>query len=500
MSDRIGARAGSALVWTVVELAGSKLVSLLRFLVLARLLAPEEFGLLAIAAVGVELLLAFSNVGVIDAVVQRRDVDDRVLDTGWSLGIARAAAVALAVAVGAPWLAGWFDAPEAVPFLRVLALRPLVDALASAGMVTLVRRLHMRPLALMRVGGAAVDAGLSIGLAAALPHLLTETTAAGAWAVVAGSLAGAAVVAVASYRVAPHRPRWSMRAPVARELLSFGKWLLAASVVGIAGHLVLRAVVARELGVAELGVFYLGLKLTLLPNDVAGEVVRAVAFPVVSRLQSEPDRARRAFQAGLTAMAVLLAPTYAVLIALSGPLVEHVLGVEWRAMVPVIQILAIDGLVDVLADATKPLLLGLGHPQRRTYLKALRTVLVVALAAPLTGRYGLAGAAWAWLAAESVQAVASAVMARRSLARPFAGLLPRAVGIAAAAGAAGGTAWLVARWLPGATGVVAAAIVGVAAALAALAALDRRNALGLRADLARAFPAVAARMRVVEAP
>lgn len=501
MTEPLAARAGSAIIWSAVQLVGTRIVSLVRFLILARLLAPEEFGLLAIAAVAVELLIALSKVGASDALVQLEDPDDRHYDTAWTLGLLRGAAIGIGAAVLAPLLASAFGEPAATPFLRVLGLRPLIEATSSIRLITLSRSLRFRPLAMVRVSAAAMEAVSSILLMLLIPALVVDAAVAvslasslGAWALVAGSFAGTVLGVVVSYVITPYRPRLSLDRTAARTLLTFGKWLFAASVFGVVGHVLLRAVISRRLGTADLGIFYLGVKLTLLPNDVAGEVVRSVAFPLVSRVKTDAERARQAFQGALKAMLTLLVPAYALMFALSEPLVEHILGSTWQAMVPVIQILALDGIVDIVADSTKPLLLGLGHPERRALLKGVRTLVILILAWPLSTGYGLAGAAAAWLAAELVQSGLAVVVASRSLQKPFAGMGRPVVAIIIASGGSASVAWL----LQGAIGGIGGMMVGIPVAIILAAVtmylLDRFWQLGITADLGRAFPTLTTRL------
>ena len=179
-SERLAARAGSALIWHGVQLIGTKAINLARFLILARLLAPEQFGLLAIAAVVVELVVSMSNFGVNEALTQKADVEPRDYHTAWTIRTLRALLVAGVVAAAAPLLADAFGEPDAVPFIRVLALRPLVDAVGSIKMVTLTRSLNIRPLALLLLPALLLDAAVSVALAASLE----------AWAVVVGAFAG----------------------------------------------------------------------------------------------------------------------------------------------------------------------------------------------------------------------------------------------------------------------------------------------------------------------
>lgn len=497
-------RVGSALIWKGVQLFGGKAISLVRILVLARLLAPEEFGLLAIAAVVIELLMAVTTLGTSEALVQRDRVGRRDYDTAWTLEMLRALVVAVLVVVSAPLVAEMFGEPRATPFLQVLGLRPLVDAAASVRLVDLTRSLQMQSVALMRVSSSAIDTLGTILLVLFLPPLLVDAAVSvalvqtmGVWALVVGAFAGSLSTTVLSYVIAPYRPRLCLDRRAFMSLIGFGKWLLVTGVVGIVGHLALRAIISQRLGTTELGIFYLALKLTLLPNDLAGEVIRSVTFPVVAKARGDIARVRRAFRAAVTAMLAVLMPAYVCMIALSDSVTKHILGEQWHGLAPVIALLAVDGIVDIVADATKPLLLGLGRPHARALIKGVRVAVLVGLAWWLTGEWGVAGAAVAWVVAESVQGVVAVVMARRALPHPFSGLTRGLVVIAAASIAGGVVGWWIDWMLPGLAGLIAGAVAALGLSGLLLLVLDRLFALGLASDFARAFPAVATRLSLV---
>ena len=504
MSGRPASDVGSALVWKGVQLFGAKAISLVRFVILARLLTPEDFGLLAIAAVAVELVMAVTTVGVGEVLVQRAEIRNDLYHTAWTVGVLRAALVALVLMIGAPYFAELFGEPRATNILRVLALKPILDATSSIKLVDLTRKLRFQPIAMIRISAAAIDTLGTILLVLVLPPLLVDVTVSialvqslGVWALVAGAFAGSFASVVLSFVIAPYLPRFHLERSAVRGLFRFGKWLFATSLVGIIGHVILRGIISARLGAAELGLFYLALKLTALPNSVAGEVIRSVTFPVVSRVQFDMERVRRAYQASFTAILVVLLPVYVVMIVLSFSLCRYVLGPQWAGLAPVIQILAFDGVIDVPSDVAKPLLLGIGQPHKRFALKGIRTLVIICLAWGLTAAWGVMGAAFAWVVAEGVQSAVAIAMVRRIIPRPFAGMTGVIVAIAVSALAGGGFAWGVNALLSGIVGLVAGALAGLMIAAVLLLVLDRQYQLDVASQFGKAFPALATRLSLL---
>ena len=326
---------------------------------LARLLTPEDFGLLAIAWVVIELLLTVTDTGMVTALVQRDRVDESQFDTAWTVGIVRALVVAVVLVVGAPLIAQFFGEPRAASMLRVAAA-PVLAALASIKIADLTRRLEFRKLTLIRVPEAATEAVVSIALATLL----------GVWALVVGVLVANLVRVALSYLLAPHRPRISFDQGAARSLFRFGRWLFAVGILGLAGEALLRAVIARRLGIAELGIFYLAMRLVMLPLTSVESAVGSIGMPLHARLQADPvRRTRPAHLAGRDARAAH--PRLCLLIVLAPSLVNEVLGPRWAGAEAPIRVLAAAAAIRVIAAACEPMAVGFGRPQLAAALAAL---------------------------------------------------------------------------------------------------------------------------------
>jgi O-antigen/teichoic acid export membrane protein len=475
------------MVWRAVQLFGGKALLLARYLILARLLDPDEFGLFAIAVVPLDVLLSATNFGMIPALVQRRQSETRQYDAAWTVGLARALAIGAVVFVAAPLLAGFFSEPRAAPLLRGLALRPVLGALASIRVADLERDLRFRSLAVLELSSTLVAAAVSIALASAV----------GAWALIAGTLVGSLAGTLLSYVLAPHRPRLALDPGSAGPLFRYGRWILLSGLIEVVGDAVLRAVISRQLGTASVGLYFLAASLALLPNDVVSGIVGAVAFPVHAQVQSDPRRVGLAFRASFVAMAAVLMPVYAIVAALAPSLVRYVLSPQWTGTEPVIRVLAIAGILGILFDATSPLLQGRGQPQKLAALFTVLTTSVVTSVWALTRAYGLMGAAMAWVLAQAVVCAVCAIYARQALGHsPFHGLVKPLTAIAVASGMAGMIAWSIDAVLPGILGLGTAVAAASVVTATLLWALDGQLGLGLLRDFAHAFPRLAERLRL----
>ena len=478
MSQDLARSAGTALSWRAVQQLGVKLIYLARLLILARILTPEDFGLLAIAAVAVHVLMHVTNVGMVPALVQRAEADPAHFDAAWTVGMLRAAGVALVLVVAAPLIADVFGEPRATPYLRVLALQPVLQASASIGIVRLTREFRFRSLALLSMGEAVANATVSIVLAPSL----------GVWALVIGALSGPAVHSILSYVAAPHAPRLRFDTSATTELIRFGRWIFVTGLIALAGRTVLQATISRQLGVVDLGLYTLAVRLAFLPADVSGAVVGSVAFPLFSRLQAEVAKTAVVFRTLFTGLMAVMLPIVGLLTVLATPLVDHVLGDEWQGTAPVIGVLALASAIGIFGDVAAPMFEGAGRPRLVTFVESVQSAALVICAVVLAGTFGLMGAAYAWVLALAASMVFSAVLVRRELPACLDGLAKPLVVILVAAVAGSAGAWFLEDLVGGFVGFVVAAIAGLLVAFGGILVADHALGLGMVDSLTRVFP------------
>jgi PST family polysaccharide transporter len=259
----------------------------------------------------------------------------------------------------------------------------------------------------------------------------------------------------------------------------------------MAGSYVLRVVISRQLGASELGLYYLAAQLAFMPLEAVSEMVGSVAFPLFARLQADLQRVTRVFRAILTGVSALLFPVCILIIILAPTLVQEILGARWEGTVPVIRVLALVSMLGIFGDVVVPILKGVGHPHKVTVLEIVQSSLIIIFVWFLSGRYGLVGAALAWLPAIIASLILSIIFIQQILWEPFAKLKAPMIMIIISSGMGAVVALFIDRVLPGLPGLIAASILAVVVIGAILWLSDRRLALGLREGLSKAFPQVA---------
>ncbi len=471
-------QAGTAMIWKALQLGGTKVIFMLRLLILAWLLSPDDFGLLAIATTAIGFLMKVTDIGMIPALVQGEDIDDSHYDVAWTVGITRTLGVTLVVILAAPLIAQIFDEPRATPIIQVLAFRPFVEAIASIKVASLTRDLQFRPLTILKLAEAVVNFVFSVALASWL----------GVWALVIGTLAGAVTYLVLSYILAPHRPRFSIKWSTIRPLIRFGRWIFVTGLVVMIGNYVLRVVISRQLGTAELGLYFLAAQLAFLPAEAASEIVGTVAFPLFARLQLDRQRAAQTFRTVFIGLSVILFPVCSLLIALAPALEQNVLGTQWEGTAPVIRVLALVSMIGILGEITVPIFNGFGHPSKVTLIEVIQSTSIILLVWGLTTRFGLVGAALAWLPTAIISQFVSIFLIRRLLPRPFAKLGRPLLAITAVTLTSSLLAFAINSMVPTLVGLILAVILSVVTFGSLLWLANRRFSLGFVTELNQMFP------------
>ena len=392
-SDRraapLTARTAHALRWSALTAVGEALLSLAILAVLSRLLAPRDFGVLAIALIFVGVIDATGKLGIGPAIVQRPGLSGRHIASGFALSVGLGAALSAAVWLASPAIGRFFADPEAPAVLGALSAVFLLTGLGEVSEHLLRRRLRFGQLALATLLSQAAGYG-PVAIALALHG-------AGAWALVGGLLARHALftAAVLACRWPPLRPGFSRRA--AAELLRFGTaFSVSALTAALAGRGA-RFAIATGLGAAPLGHYAQAWRVAGAPHRL-GAVLQRVLFPAMAERQQRIDRLRPVYLHAMEA-ASLAALTASVPMVLCAPqIVAVVFGPQWDAAAPVLQILAAGTAFHACNVVNTPAIHALGAVYPEAWRRALFALLMV-LGVWAGVRWGLAGAAAAIVAA-----------------------------------------------------------------------------------------------------
>jgi PST family polysaccharide transporter len=378
------------MLWMAWGRGATAIIQVLVLAVLARLLAPADFGVVSAAMLVISFSGIFSRLGLGPALVQRPNLEQRHLETAAAVSILFGILVGAVLWAAAPLAAEFFRMPRVEPVLRVLAwIFPLkgVSVLAES---MVLKDLRFNWLANLDVLTFAGGYGL-VGITCAAYGL-------GVWALVAGHMAQSLLSTAALLVISPLPRRLRIEWRAFSELAYYGGGFTAAK---IANHIALDAdnlVVGRWLGPAALGIYGRAYQLMAMPAKLFGNALDAVLFPIMARIQDEPKRLATAYRRGITLIALVILPASVVLLTLAPELIQVVLGDGWTEVVPPFQVFAAGMLMRTSYKMSDSIARSTGAVYRRAWRQFVYAALVIG-GAWIGHHWGLSGVAFGVLAA-----------------------------------------------------------------------------------------------------
>jgi PST family polysaccharide transporter len=360
--------------------------------VLARLLTPEDFGLIAMVAVVTNFVAMFQDMGLSMATIQRAEVNHAQISTLFCVNSAVGIGLAVLTAGLAPAVAWFYGEPRLTAVTLVSATAFIFGGLAIQHRALLKR--HMRFAALAVIEVMAVSAGVAAAVVAAL-------LGAGYWSLVFMPLASATTVAIGAWTASGWRPGWPCRCSGVRSMLAFGGNILGFDVINYFARNLDNVLVGRFCGSAVLGLYSKAYGLLMLPITQIREPLNSVAVPALSRVQDDPEKYVRYYIKLAQLLASISMPLVVFLAVCSKSVVTLVLGSQWVGTSRIFQILAVAAFVQPVAGTRSTVLITSGQSGR--YLKfGLFNSAAIVLSFVIGIRWGAIGVATAYTVANYV--------------------------------------------------------------------------------------------------
>ncbi len=358
-------RVARGLLWTLIDTWGSQLLGLVVFAILAHLLEPVDFGLVALAAVFVALGQLFADQGLGDAVIQRRELTRRQLDTAFWAALATGVLLSVAGVVLAIPVAALLGEPRLEQILQVLSLVFVLAALNSIQLALLRRELDFRSLAVRRL--FAVGAGGVVGIALAF-------TGAGAWALVGQQLASGAMSVVMLWAASPWRPSLAFSASDFRSLFAYGMNVVGSDFLGFVSRNTDNLLIGVVLGPIPLGFYAVAYRILDTSQVLLLNAARRLAFPSFARLQHDLGRVSRAYLRLARSSSALTLPGYVGLALVAHEAIVVVFGQRWAPSAAAASLLFLIGPVLTVQAFSGAVWNAVGHPEVTLRFRLVATV------------------------------------------------------------------------------------------------------------------------------
>jgi O-antigen/teichoic acid export membrane protein len=327
--EGVGKRLAQGVLWTASTRIVANAIALASTLMLARLLTPTDFGLVAIATTAFVIIGALTEMSLAAALVQHQKPERAHFDTAFTLNVIRALLIAGMLALAARPIAAFYNDERLVAVIYAFCATTALSGFVNPKLVEFNRRLSFKQDFI-----AAVPPKLLGFIAGLWVAIVYESY----WALVIGSIAGQVTGFIVSYALIPYLPRFSLSH--ARELFSFSIWLVLSNGLNTLSFRSDQLIMGRVLGTDDLGHYDVGNNLARLPVQEATAPIAAVLFPAFSRLQTEPVRLRAAFLRAQRLLVAVGLPVGVGFALVAQPLLALALGPQWAQAVFVVQALS----------------------------------------------------------------------------------------------------------------------------------------------------------------
>lgn len=357
-------------------------IGLTSTLVLARLLQPEDFGLVAIATGFIMAAEALSWIGVQDALAREPNPDRDLYDTAFTLSILRGGASAALVLMLAHPVAQWFGDDRLTPILVALACGLVMNGLENIGVVDFRRHLDFQREFRFQVIPRLLSAAVTVGGAIVLRSH---------WALVLGILTGHGARLLLSYVMSAYRPALDLRSW--RRLVGFASWSWVASMIVQLRDRSDHAIIGRMLDTRALGMFAVGYEIGTLTITELAEPLQRALFSGFATVQDQSARRSALFLTMLGGGMTIACPAGIGLSIIAEPLVFLLLGDRWAAAAEVIRLVAIAGALSVVSSIAYAFLSATGAIRLWCLVLAVSVAVRIPLMILLVGQHGIPGAA-----------------------------------------------------------------------------------------------------------
>ncbi len=382
MSQSLSERSLAAVGWAVLDKFSGSILSFAVTILLARLLSPEDFGVVAMVMVFFDFSAVFVESGFSTALIRQKTISEADKSTTFLFNLMAAMVLYGLLFAAAPYIAAFFGQPLLMAMVRVMGISLIVNALSIVQHSVLIQQIDFQTQTLVRLGGVVFSGGAA---------LLMAYSGWGVWSLVARFMVLDLTTTVLYWVLGRWRPSGQFSRESFRRLFGFGWRILAAAVLDKFYFHIYKLLIGRFFSAAALGYYSQAGNFTNMVINTLFRTVQSVTYPVLAKLQDDRERLKTGYRKMLQLSSFVIVPALTVLAVLAEPVVRVLVGEKWLTCVPMLQLLCLSGLTIHFSTVNLNMLLVLGRSDLSLRLEVLKKVVItLAIVAGISfGIYGL---------------------------------------------------------------------------------------------------------------
>ena len=358
-------------------------LAVIKIAILARILLPAQFGNYAIALLVLGFLEILTETGINVILIQEKDDTKPFLDSAWVVSIIRGILVSLVILVSAPLVVHFFNAPDVLRLLYLIAGVAFLRGFINPMEVTFQKKLQFKNQFFFQAFLYLIDAGFAVALG-----IITRSES----AMIISMLVSTVTEVVLSFVLFKDKPKLAFEKEKFLEVIHSGKWITGAGIFSYIFQNIDNVTVGKLLGTTSLGFYQQAYSISTLPVSEVGQIFNKVTFPVYVAIGGDKERLKKAFIKTLGVITALVIPFALIILFFSKPIILIFLGESWLIIEPVLKILAVFGVLKSILNFSYSLFLSL-KLQKYVMYSELTGIIGMGIAIyPMTLKYGIIGA------------------------------------------------------------------------------------------------------------
>ena len=369
MNDSLGRQTIRGVGWSAIERLSYQGITFIIQIVLARHLTPDDYGVVAMLAIFLQIAQVFIDSGFANALIKKQDCTDADYSTvfHYNLGIALLLYFMLFWASSA--IATFYNTPLLVPILRVLALTLIFNALSIVQQTILVKRVDFKSQSVVTFSSAVVSGAVGIFFAC---------RGLGPWALVIQQLLNSILRTVLYWFVVRWMPKLVFSLTSFRYLFGFGSKLLASILIDVVYKNIYKLVIGKRFLERDLGFYTKAEEFAIFPSTNAAKIISRVCFPILSGI-SDGAHLSKAYCSIMRYSSLVVFPMMAGLFAISEPFIITFLKESWASVVPLLRILCLDWMMDFICAMNLNLFYVKGRTDLVLRMQIIKTIIAVSI-------------------------------------------------------------------------------------------------------------------------
>jgi O-antigen/teichoic acid export membrane protein len=377
--------------WSATAQIAQLLMQILITAILARLLTPSDFGLIAMVTVFSSFVWVFANFGLTSAIIQKKEVSDEALSSTFWINVGLGALLTIALAASAPLLAAFYSEQRLTLLVVLISTTFFIASFGNVQTALLMKRMNFKALAVINICAVGISGSISVFLA---------FSGYGVWSLAWNIVLAAFIAVVFTWIYSRWVPHFSFGLQHVKGFLRFGANLTAFNFINYFARNADNLLIGRFLGAAPLGFYNLAYNLLLFPLNNISSVIGNVMFPALSIIQHDKQMVREAYVTGNRYIAVVSFPLMTWLLVTAPQVIRVVFGPKWVSAIVLVQILALTGLTQSIATNVGWIYLSQGRTDIMLKVGIFATIIcLISFAVGL--RWGVEGVAIAYTIASA---------------------------------------------------------------------------------------------------